>query len=78
MRLMNDRDRGPVDEVEAGSSRFRHRACNHGTVHRHADLRDALYDCRLLDDDGGWRFVERRFDASGKSTATPGLRFQRR
>ena len=66
-RLLNDREKGPVDDIESGPLPF---AMAHAISAPFIVLPD--YGTRsssvaILDSAGGWRFVERRFDASGKN-----------
>ena len=68
MRLMNDRDRAPVDDVDSGHLEFE-------TAHAISAPFIVLpnYGTRcttvvLADKNGNWRFTERRFDASGNNT----------
>lgn len=67
-RLLNDREKGPANDVESGSLPF---AMAHAISAPFIVLPD--YGTRsssvvTLDSTNSWRFVERRFDASGKKT----------
>lgn len=75
LRLMNDRDRGPVDEVEKGRLDF-------DTAHAITApfIIQPVYGTRcttvlLADKDDNWRFIERRFDSGGKATGESRLSF---
>lgn len=68
MRLMNDRDKAPVDEVETGRLDL---ATAHAISAPFIVLPDYGTRCTtvvLADDDGNWRFTERRFDPAGRRT----------
>lgn len=67
MRLMNDREKAPVSEVDKGRLDF-------GTAHAITapfivlpDYGTRCTTAVLVDGDGNWRFTERRFDRSGSS-----------
>ena len=68
MRLMDDRDKGPVEEVERGRLDFE---TAHAITAPFIVMPDYGTRCTtvvLLDKDGRWQFVERRFDAHGTLT----------
>ena len=68
MRLMNDRDKAPVAEVEKGRLDF---ARAHAITAPFIVMPDYGTRCTtvvLADNDGNWRFAERRFDATGATT----------
>lgn len=76
MRLMSDRDRAPVDNVATGHLDF---ATAHAVSAPFIVLPTYGTRCTtivLLDNDGNWRFTERRFDASGRSTGETRFRFE--
>lgn len=67
MRLMDDRGKAPVDEVEAGHLDL---TTAHAISAPFIVLPDYGTRCTtvvLADDDGNWSFTERRFDPTGKS-----------
>jgi uncharacterized protein with NRDE domain len=66
MRLMDDRDKGPVDEVERGRIDFR---TAHAITAPFIVMPEYGTRCTtvlLVGANGKWQFTERRFDASGK------------
>ena len=65
MRLMNDRDKGPVEEVEKGRLEFSvaHAITAPFIVMPHYGTR--CTSIVLADSRGKWQIIERRFDASG-------------
>jgi uncharacterized protein with NRDE domain len=68
MRLLGDRDKGPLDEVDTGRLPF---ATAHATTAPFIVMPEFGTRCSTLvtaDRAGGWRFVERRFDATGSRT----------
>ena len=76
MRLMNDRDKAPVSEVEKGDLDF-------DTAHSITApfIVMPTYGTRcttvsLMDNDGNWRFTERRFDSAGQKTGESRFSFQ--
>lgn len=68
LRLLNDRNRGPVEEVEATSMRFTlaHAITAPFIVTPEYGTRSTTVV--LLDRAGCWRVTERRFNASGSAT----------
>lgn len=75
MRLMNDRDKAPVDEVEKGHLDL---ATAHAISAPFIVLPDYGTRCTtvvLADDDGHWSFTERRFDPAGKPTGNSRFSF---
>jgi len=76
LRLLNDRHKAPVDEVETGGLPF---ATAHSISAPFIVLPD--YGTRsssvaFCDRQGNWRLQERRFDASGKSCGDTAFRFE--
>ncbi len=76
MRLMNNRSRGPVSEVEKGHLDF-------GTAHAITapfivmpDYGTRCTTLVLLDSDGTWHVAERRFDPAGQKAGESRLSFQ--
>lgn len=68
MRLMNDRDKAPVAEVERGRHKF---ATAHAITAPFIVLPDYGTRCTtviLADKEGHWSFAERRFDPAGELT----------
>ena len=68
MRLMNDRDKAPVAEVEKGRLDF---ASAHAITAPFIVMPDYGTRCTtvvLADNDGNWQFAERRFDTTGATT----------
>lgn len=76
MRLMNDRDKGPVDEVERGRLEFEvaHAITAPFIVMPHYGTRST--SILLADARGKWQFAERRFDASGTRAGESQIAFQ--
>ena len=75
MQLMNDRGKAPVDAVEADHLDF---ATAHAISAPFIVLPDYGTRCTtvvLADDDGNWRFTERRFDPSGRVTGESRFNF---
>lgn len=76
MRLLGDRDKGPVSEVEQGRLPF---AMAHAITAPFIVLPDYGTRCStvvITDREGHWRFVERRFDASGHVTGESEFSFR--
>jgi uncharacterized protein with NRDE domain len=68
MRLMNDRGKAPVSEVEKGDLNF---DTAHAITAPFIVLPNYGTRCTtvaMLDKDGKWRFTERRFDPAGQKT----------
>ena len=75
MRLMNDRDKAPVDDVESGHLDL---ATAHAISAPFIVLPDYGTRCTtvvLAGEDGSWSFTERRFDRAGKQTGDSRFRF---
>ena len=66
MRLMNDRDKAPVDEVETGHLDFATARAISAPFIVLPDYGTRCTTIVLADGDGNWSFIERRFDATGK------------
>ena len=76
LRLMNDRDKGPVEEVERGRLDFE---TAHAITAPFIVMENYGTRCTsilLIDRDGEWHFTERRFNPEG--TATGESRFSSR
>jgi uncharacterized protein with NRDE domain len=76
MRLMNDRSKAPVSEVEKGRLDF-------GTAHAITapfivmpDYGTRCTSVLLADENGGWRFTEQRFDPAGRKAGESRFSFQ--
>ena len=68
MRLMNDRDKAPVAEIETGRLDFK---TAHAITAPFIVMPDYGTRCTtvvLADNDGKWRITERRFDPAGQKT----------
>lgn len=68
LRLMDDREKGPVDEVERGRLDF---STAHAITAPFIVMPEYGTRCTTVllgDKRGGWRFTERRFDPDGKMT----------
>lgn len=76
MRLMGDRDKGPVDEVEKGRLAFdvAHAITAPFIVMPHYGTR--CTSIMLADARGKWQIIERRFDAGGIGTGESRFSFQ--
>ena len=61
------RDRAPVDRVEKGHLDFERAHAISAPFIVTPDYGTRCTSVILADRDGGWRFIERRFDASGKA-----------
>jgi uncharacterized protein with NRDE domain len=68
LRLMNDRKRGPVDEVERGRLDFDTAHAITAPFIVRPDYGTRCTSVLLVDRNGNWRFTERRFDPLGKAT----------
>ncbi len=76
MRLLGDRNKGPLDEVEQGRLPF---AMAHAITAPFIVLPDYGTRCStvvIVDRDGRWRFVERRFDRAGSVTGESDFSFR--
>jgi uncharacterized protein with NRDE domain len=74
-RLMDDRQRGPADEVEHGRLDFE---TAHAITAPFIVLPEYGTRCTtvvLVDNDGRWRFFERRFDNQGRRTGESDFSF---
>jgi uncharacterized protein with NRDE domain len=65
MRLMGDRERAPVERVVRGNLDFERAHAISAPFIVTPDYGTRCTSVILADKDGGWRFLERRFDASG-------------
>jgi uncharacterized protein with NRDE domain len=68
MRLMNDQGKAPVSEVEKGDLNFE---TAHAVTAPFIVMPNYGTRCTtvaLMDNDGNWRFTERRFDSAGQKT----------
>ncbi len=75
LRLMNDREKGPVDEAERGRLEFR---TAHAITAPFIVMPEYGTRCTtvlLVDRRGDWHFTERRFDPSGKATGESRFEF---
>jgi uncharacterized protein with NRDE domain len=75
LRLMDDRKPGPADEVERGRLDF---DTAHAITAPFIVLPEYGTRCTtvvLVDNDGRWRFVERRFDSNGRHTGDSDFSF---
>ena len=75
LRLMDDRKPGPADEVERGRLDF---DTAHAITAPFIVLPEYGTRCTtvvLVDNDGRWRFVERRFDSNGRPTGDSDFSF---
>jgi len=68
MRLMNDRNKAPVAEVETGRLDFRKAHAITAPFIVTPDYGTRCTSIVLADRKGNWRFVERRFDPTGRQT----------
>lgn len=75
MRLMDDRARGPVDEVEKDRLDFELAHAVTAPFIVTPDYGTRCTSILLADQHGGWLFVERRFDAAGRTTGESQFRF---
>ena len=66
MQLMGDRERAPAERVVRGSLDFERAHAISAPFIVTPDYGTRCTSVILADSDGGWRFIERRFDASGK------------
>jgi len=76
MRLLNDRGRAPVSEVEKGRLEFE---TAHAITAPFIVMPDYGTRCTttlLVDKDGGWHFTERRFDPAGQTAGESRFSFQ--
>ena len=76
MRLMNDRGKAPVAEVETGRLGFR---TAHALTAPFIVMPDYGTRCTtvvLADQNGNWRFTERRFDPAGQQTGESKFTFR--
>ena len=75
LRLMDDRSPGPADEVERGRLDF---DTAHAITAPFIVLPEYGTRCTTVvrvDNDGRWRFFERRFDSSGQRTGDSDFSF---
>ena len=75
LHLMDDRNPGPADDVERGRLDF---ATAHAITAPFIVLPEYGTRCStvvLVDNDGRWRFVERRFDSNGQQTGDSDFSF---
>ncbi|RZV31747.1 MAG: NRDE family protein [Chromatiales bacterium] len=68
MRLMNDRNKAPVAEVETGRLDFEKAHAITAPFIVMPDYGTRCSSIVLADKEGNWRFVERRFDPAGRQT----------
>lgn len=68
MRLMDDRNKGPVSEVETGRLDFETSHAITSPFIVMADYGTRCTTVALADNDGNWSFTERRFDPAGHQT----------
>lgn len=76
MRLMNDRGKAPVAEVDTDHLKFE---AAHAITAPFIVMPDYGTRCTtvvLADKDGNWRFVERRFDPAGRRTGESKFSFR--
>ncbi len=76
LQLMNDRHRGPVDEVEKGRLDFDTAHAITAPFIVQPDYGTRCTTLLLADRDGGWRFTERRFDPRGNRTGESQFSFE--
>ena len=75
LRLLNDREKGPVSEVKSGHLAFEQA---HAITAPFIVMPDYGTRCSTVvrhDSDGRWQFIERRFDANGNATGETRLSF---
>lgn len=78
LRLLDDRAKGPVEEVEANDLGF---ATAHAITAPFIVMPEYGTRCStivILDSSGYWRMTERRFNAQGKSTGNSRFKFRSR
>lgn len=68
MRLMKDRNRAPVAEVETGRLGFEKAHAITAPFIVMPDYGTRCTSIVLVDKEGNWRFIERRFDPAGRQT----------
>jgi uncharacterized protein with NRDE domain len=67
MRLMSDRERAPIERVEKGHLDFERAHAISAPFIVTPDYGTRCTSVILGDNNGGWVFIERRFDASGRA-----------
>jgi len=68
LRLLADRERAPASDIESGDLGFTRAHAISAPFITMPDYGTRCSSTVLMDADGNWRFVERRFDATGKVT----------
>jgi uncharacterized protein with NRDE domain len=75
LRLLADRSRAPVSEIESDRLPFNKAHSISAPFIVLPDYGTRSSSIALMDATGGWRFLERRYDADGKSTGETALSF---
>lgn len=76
LRLLGDREKGPIDQAESGRLPF---ATAHAITAPFIVLPDYGTRCSsivIADSEGQWRFIERRFDPTGRVTGESQFSFR--
>jgi uncharacterized protein with NRDE domain len=78
MRLMNDRNKAPVAEVEKGRLDFKRAHAITAPFIVMPDYGTRCTSLVLADNNGNWQFAERRFDTTGATTGESRFTFSAR
>jgi uncharacterized protein with NRDE domain len=75
LRLLEDREKGPVTEVRSGRLSFDKAHAITAPFIVMPEYGTRCSTVVLADSDGNWRFIERRFDARGAATGNTRVSF---